>query len=574
MSRMLKHFCYRGRPASYGPCGLFVKKEYTASHFVERGASRNDQTPLSRLRQLTLLVAAALLFFPAHAQPRPAPSIRTLEQQASVNMERARAAGPLALRAFLAGMPKGGDLHNHLGGAVYAETWLHDAETDRVCIDLQTLAFAHRGTALATQPCAAGTSDAATLLENQSLYDKLVDSFSMRAFVPSAGNSSHDHFFATFDRFSGLSESHKPAWVDEVAARAAGQNEQYLELMDTPDAAFAVIAQAKPVVTGTGYAAWRQQLLDAGLSQQALAVRRQMDQYEQQRRQLEHCDTAEPAPACTVEVRYLYQVLRNMTPQAVFAQIVLGFEVAAADLASPHPHYIGINLVQPEDAEYSMADYTLHMQMIAALRQFYPHVPVTLHAGELAPGLVPPDGLRFHIRQAVELAGAQRIGHGVDIMYEDRPYDLLREMAARHILVEINLTSNDIILGVSGRDHPLPLYRKFGVPIALSTDDEGVSRIDITHEYEKAAETFGLTYLDLKEFARNSIEYSFLPGQSLWCDHDYHRAQPACASILAFEREPDSVCSSFLASNPKAQQQWQLEQRFHRFESSQQPDLR
>jgi adenosine deaminase len=514
------------------------------------------------------LIAALFMLVAAQAQSR------TPEQRTAANMEQARASGPLALRAFLAEMPKGGDLHNHLGGAVYAETWLHDAETDHVCIDPQALGFVHRGTALATEPCPTGTVAASSLPQNQTLYDKLVDAFSMRAFEPSAGNSGHDHFFDSFDRFEGLSEGHKPEWVDEVAARAAEQNEQYLELMDTPDAAFAVIAQAKPVSPGTNYATWRQQLLDGGLGQQALAIRRQMEQFEQARREREHCDTAQPAPACTVEVRYLYQVLRNMPPPAVFAQIVLGFEIAAADLASPHPHYIGINLVQPEDAEYSMADYTLHMQMIAALRQFYPHVPVTLHAGELAPGLVPPDGLRFHIRQAIEVAGAQRIGHGVDVMYEDRPYDLLKTMADRHILVEINLTSNDVILGIRGKDHPLPLYRKFGVPVALTTDDEGVSRIDITHEYEKAAETYDLTYLDLKQLARNSIEYSFLPGLSLWTDHDYRHPQPACAASLERADTPGTACAAFLANSRKAQQQWQLEQRFHRFETTQQADLR
>jgi len=534
------------------------------------------QGPLFRLRQLTLLIVGLLPFFLARAQPRtPAqPQPRISEQQTAAAMEQARAAGPLTLRAFLAGMPKGGDLHSHLAGAVYAETWLHDAETDHDCIDPRALDFAHNGPALAVEPCPTGTVAASTLSQNQTLYDKLVDDFSMSAFVPSAGNSGHDHFFSSFDHFTGLADSHKPEWVDEIAARAAAQNEQYLELMDTPSAAFAVIAQARPVAPGTNYASWRQLLLDAGLAQQALAIRRQMDQFEQQRRQREHCDTAQPQPACTVEVRYLFQVLRDMPPPAVFAQIVLGFEVAAADLASPHPHYVGINLVQPEDAEYSMADYTLHMQMIAALRQFYPRVPVTLHAGELAPGLVPPDGLTFHIRQAIEIAGAQRIGHGVDVMYENRPYELLKTMADRHILVEINLTSNGEILGIKGKDHPLPLYRKFGVPVALSTDDEGVLRIDITHEYQMAAETYGLTYPDLKHLARNSIEYSFLPGLSLWTNHDYRRPQPACAAVLAREDTPDTACSTFLANSPKAQQQWELEQRFHRFESTQQPDLR
>jgi adenosine deaminase len=521
----------------------------------------------SCLTQLTLLFAVLLQFLPARAQ------VRTPEQQTAANMEQARAAGPLALHAFLEGMPKGGDLHSHLAGAVYAETWLHDAAADQVCIDPKALDFVRRGLVLAAAPCDAGGVDASTLPQKQSLYDQLIDAFSMRSFVPSTGDSGHDHFFATFDHFEGLAESHKPEWVDEVASRAAAQNEQYLELMDTPDAAFTVIAQSKAVPAGTGYAAWRQQLLDAGLSQQALAIRKKMDGFEQTRRQLEHCDTAQPAPACTVEVRYLYQVLRNMPPPAVFAQIVLGFEIAAADLASPHPHYVGLNLVQPEDAQYSMADYKLHMQMIAALRQFYPHVPVTLHAGELAPGLVPPEGLRFHIRQAIEIAGAQRIGHGVDLIYEDRPYELLKTMADRHILVEINLTSNDVILGIRGKDHPLPLYRKYGVPVALSTDDEGVSRIDLTHEYVMAADTFDLTYPDLKEMARNSIEYSFLPGNSLWADHDYGRPNAACATALRSRDEAEGGCAAYLTANPKAHQQWELEQRFWRFEEAQEgPD--
>ena len=485
-------------------------------------------------------------------------------------MEQARAAGPLALHAFLAGMPKGGDLHNHLAGAVYAESWLREAAADHVCIDPETLSFAHQGSAaLLTEPCPGHTVAAGSLRQNQKLYDQLVDAFSMRSFVASTGDSGHDHFFASFDRFIGLAERHKPEWVDEVAARAAAQNEQYLELMDTPNLAFAVIAQAQPSDVEADYATWRRKLLDRGLAAQANAIREQMDGYERTRRAQEHCDTAHPAPACGVEVRYLYQVLRNMPPAAVFAQIVLGFEVASADLASGHPHYVGLNLVQPEDAEYSMADYTLHMQMITALRPLYPRVSISLHAGELAPGLVPPEGLRFHIRQAVETAGAERIGHGVDVMYESEPYQLLATMAKRHVLVEINLTSNDVILGVKGKDHPLPLYRTYGVPVALSTDDEGVSRIDLTHEYMLAAETYRLTYADLKEMARNSIEYSFLPGESLWHDHEYRRPVAVCAQQGMGTAKPAAACATLLEASPKARAQWELEQRFARFEQAQ-----
>ena len=77
----------------------------------------------------------------------------------------------------------------------------------------------------------------------------------------------------------------------------------------------------------------------------------------------------------------------------------------------------------PEDGFISMRDYTLQMKMLDYLHSVYPKVHITLHAGELAPGLVPPEGLRFHIRQAVELGHAERIGHGVDVMYEDDARD-------------------------------------------------------------------------------------------------------------------------------------------------------
>jgi adenosine deaminase len=207
--------------------------------------------------------------------------------------------------------------------------------------------------------------------------------------------------------------------------------------------------------------------------------------------------------------------------------------------------------------------------MVGFLHGLYPKVRISLHAGELAPGMVPPAGLCCHIRLAVEQAHADRIGHGVDVMYENQPYNLLREMAAKHVMVEINLTSNDVILGVSGTEHPFPIYRKFGVPVALSTDDEGVSRIDLTNEYVRAVEAYGLHYEDLKKLARTGLEHSFLPGGSLWRDPDtFHAKISACANAGSDTKaEPTKACTNFLQGSEKARQQWELEQRFNRFEA-------
>ena len=153
-------------------------------------------------------------------------------------------------------------------------------------------------------------------------------------------------------------------------------------------------------------------------------------------------------------------------------------------------------------------------------------------------------------------------------MYEDRPHELLKEMAHKNIMVEISLTSNDLILGTSGKDHPFPLYRQFGVPVALATDDEGVSRIDLTHEYVRAVQSYGLTYRDLKGIVRTSIEHGFLPGENLWrAPANFTAVVPACAKDSLGNSKPSSSCAAFLESSEKAAQQWELERRFRKFES-------
>ncbi|MFZ0302538.1 MAG: adenosine deaminase [Terracidiphilus sp.] len=481
--------------------------------------------------------------------------------------------GPEALRAFLVDFPKGADLHVHLSGAVYAETFIRDAAEDGLCVDPATLSFAQppcRGKLVAAKDLSGNITSA-----NQALYDKLIDSFSLRSFVPTPDWSGHDQFFATFGKFGGLSKSHTGEWVDEVAGRAAEENQQYLELMQTPVFSHAAqiahqigwnaqLAQGDP----QAFARFRQALLDHGLRDEVAPDRDDVRQAEADRKKLEHCGTTDATPACAVEIRYIYQVLRAFPPEQVFAQTLLGFETVTASVEAGDNTWVGINFVQPEDGYVSMRDYTLQMKMVAYLHSVYPKVHTSLHAGELALGLVPPEGLRFHVRQAVEIAGAERIGHGVDIMYEDNARQLLQEMADKHIMVEINLSSNAGILGVEGDQHPFPVYRSAHVPVALSTDDEGVSRIDLTHEYVRAAIDYNLTYRDLKQLARTSMEHGFLPGPSLWITpDDYRNAVGVCRGQELGGDNPTNECKAYLDSSEKAAAQWELERRFRVFEA-------
>jgi adenosine deaminase len=461
---------------------------------------------------------------------------------------------PALLEAFLRRMPKGGDLHNHLSGAIYAESLIGWAAADGLCIESTT-------TTLRPPPCAPakGVPALADILSEPDSYAMLIRAFSMRDFVP-ARESGHDHFFASFGKFGAATARRLGDMLAEAATRAAADRADYIELMESPG-----MGAARQLGAKHGWRddldALRAELMQDGMSDIVAAARRDIDAGEARMRALLGCDGSAPPPACQVKIRYLAQVIRTFPPAQVFAQSVLAFELARGD-----PRFVGLNLVAPEDDPVTLREYDGQMRILGFLSSRFPAVKLTLHAGELALGLVPPEYLRSHIRGAVEIAGARRIGHGVDIMYEDDPLALLAEMAERRILVEINLTSNDVILGVSGKAHPFETYRRFGVPVTLSTDDEGVSRIDLTHEYLRAALTYDLSYDDLKTLARNSLEYAFLPGDSLWRSVRPFAPADACAATPLGAVDPAPSCQGFLAASERARQQWRLEADFAEFE--------
>ncbi len=464
---------------------------------------------------------------------------------------------PGLLLAFLQQMPKGGDLHVHLSGAIYAESLIDWASEGALCVDRSTSKLMHA----ACDSCEPYKNKPSVRCAYQDhvLYNQLVDAWSMRNWHREE-ESGHDHFFATFEKFGPAMEKHIGDAFAEVASRAAADHLQYVEVMNTADGGQAAILGSK-IGWDDDFTKFRDKLLAGGMADVVASVRGQLDSDEARKKEVLHCGTAQTAPGCEVTLHYLYQVLRGLPREQVFAQIVLGFELTKAD-----PRFVGFNLVMPEDYYVPMHDFDLHMRIIEALHKFYPATHVSLHADELAMGLVPPEGLRFHIRESIERGGAERIGHGVAVMSEDDPVGLLREMAKKNVLVEICLTSNDVILGVSGDRHPLPVYMKYGVPVALATDDQGVSRSDMTHEYLRAVETYGLTYGELKRMARASLEHSFISGDSLWSDGRELRRAAACADGRVSGDRVSGKCQKLIGTSERAGVQWQLEKAFSEFE--------
>jgi adenosine deaminase len=490
---------------------------------------------------------------PAH-QP-PASQAETPEQKTERAFEAVKGYPP-ALYAFLHAMPKGGDLHNHMTGAVYAESYVQWAVANNLCADRKTMA-------LSGPPCKEGQVEAKQAFTDPVLYRDMLANWSMLGW-PMSGKSGHDHFFDTFLKFDPAGMGHYGEMLAELARRNADGNVQYVELMLSPDE-FASLGMQGKVPWNDDFGKMRQAMLDSGIRDIVAQSKKNLDKWEAQRDQILRCNAANKNlvdPGCSVKMRYIFQVLRGFEPEAVFAQILSAFELASQDR-----RVVALNLVMPEDGYVEMRDFRVHMRMISYLKEMYPQVHITLHAGELAPGLVPPDGLRFHIRESIEVGKAERIGHGVDVMQEDNAHELLTEMARKNIMVEICLTSNDMILNVKGKDHPLAAYIKAGVPVALATDDEGVARSEMTREYMKGAREQDLDYFTLKRMARTSLEYAFLPGASLWQDGHKFVMIRECAADHPMAKSVSAACRRFLTGSEKAREQWKLEHKFAEFEA-------
>lgn len=414
------------------------------------------------------------------------------------------------LTLFFTRMPKGGDLHHHYSGAIYAEQYLEWVDQQGFCIDrtsyrIETdpeLIAAQRELDAATRSCLS----AAQIVANDAVYRELLQRWSSKDF------SNHGalqpppdrQFFETFGYFGPVSGTHLNDGLQTIKQRAMAENVSYIETMFKMAPAIANDDFDRAVVqAGDDDAA-----LTAVFRAQAIALG---DDPAFTQKIADYVARTEASSAGIDDerftMRYQTYVVRLLAPSQVFSSLLAGFKAASAS-----PLIVGVNIVGAENQHVSMRDYSLHMKMFRFLKAQYPQVKLALHAGELALGMVPPEGLKFHIAQALTIAGADRIGHGVDLAHEVDALAIIKTMRDSDLPVEINLTSNDFILGVNGQAHPLTLYRKYAVPFVLSTDDAGVSRNTLSNEYVLFASRYQPDYAEIKKLSYNGLRYSFLPA--------------------------------------------------------------
>lgn len=173
----------------------------------------------------------------------------------------------------------------------------------------------------------------------------------------------------------------------------------------------------------------------------------------------------------------------------------VGEEVLELALAYQDQGIVGLDLAGHEET-HSAAPFA---DIFRRAREAGLHV--TIHAGEVGG----PD----NVREAIELLGAQRIGHGVRAIEDDGVVQLLRD---RGIPLEVCPTSN-LQTGVTHAftQHPLRELFHLGVPVTINTDDPSISDTTLTDEYLVTVETMGFSVSEIQQMILNSAQAAFLP---------------------------------------------------------------
>lgn len=139
---------------------------------------------------------------------------------------------------------------------------------------------------------------------------------------------------------------------------------------------------------------------------------------------------------------------------------------------------------------------------------------LTLHAGEA--------GGVDSIRRAVDLCGADRIGHGVEIIDDCLVKDgeiidvgpVARSLIDRRIPLEICPSSNLATKGWSAGEHPLTMLHRAGFVVTLNTDNRLMSATSMSQEADLVVDTLGLMPAELTQLTVNAANHAFLPAEA------------------------------------------------------------
>lgn len=435
---------------------------------------------------------------------------QTTEQKIATYLDSIRK-DEVRLRQFLTKMPKGADLHHHYSGSVYAETYLEYVEKNNLWINRNSFAISDKQVPRGERSEWSRVNSLKADGYWSDIKIKIIESWS-KLYFDYVSCPNDEHFFSTFDKFSIPKTATFNEGLQEIKQRAISENVSYIETIFTSTGFFDAFqkdeifnnqllklqeTKDKSIQTKLAELYKYYTKENNGIYKQKVEVHNNL---------IQTLHTNNKIDDENFMMRYQNYFIRVLDPTTTFKSFLISFHSAStSDLV------VGVNIVAPENNAVSMRDYWLHMQMFKFFKSVYPNVRTAMHAGELTLGLVKPEDLTFHINDAVFIANAERIGHGVDIAYEKDSDKLLKHMAGNKIPIEISFSSNDFILGIRGNRHPILLYKSYNVPIVISTDDAGVLRTDLTEQFLILIRDYpSISYQDVKTMIYNSIAYSFL----------------------------------------------------------------
>lgn len=407
-----------------------------------------------------------------------------------------REASPEELYRFLYALPKGGDIHHHLGGGFLARRWFAVA-TDRTRNGGQEFYTRYRvlrATGLGSDYFARQRHTAFWMTLRQADYENL---------------GADDR--AEFKPLSELSPLEREVWISSVKIDREGEGrDEFFEytwtrlnhLLTSIHVCSELVVEnmrlmgaegARYLELMSGYAGWRDERGRTLPPDEADAFWR--------------ARLAQPdALATGVQVRFKTLVLR-------FAEDAL--EQARRHFAYVETHrdlWVGVDMAGRED---NNKGYPRRFAAVFdELLRRHPDVNISIHAGEAEK----PDR---HIFDSLRL-GARRIGHGINLLHDEETMQLMRNN--RH-LVEINLVSNHLLEYTPDlSQHPFPVYLRHGIPCCLNTDDRGMWDSNFTDEYFVAVRRFNLSWSEVVQLGRNSLEHAFLfPDERTELLRDYER---------------------------------------------------
>ena len=400
-------------------------------------------------------------------------------------------------------MPKGGDLHNHLSGSSYSEWWYELA-----------LAQKERGYQYYTKVRIENCVD-----YGSNEYGGLAYFLMFRNIAANQYENLNDCHKSEYKALEDLNEKEKSGWLESIRLDKPyeGREEFFgthwqrlFALTNNPWIQAELMYRNMKAFGDEGVTYLELQVAVRGFRNadgSILTPEQMADILRQRLQQKDALDTG-------VTVRFQISLLRFLPNAEDRLREIYKFVHENSDL------FVAVNMVGREDDDKGHP--ARFLETMRDLRRQYSGVNLSIHAGEV-------DEPNNHVRDTL-LLGADRIGHGLNLITDD---DTMRLMRHGPYLVEISLISNLLLKYVDDySQHPFPEYLRTGIPVALATDDRGMWDSTMTDEFYVAVTEFNLSWAEVKQLSRNSLQYAFVSPATKKTLLDNFEKQ-----ISAFERK-------------------------------------